>query len=216
MVVDYSKWDHFGDDDDDEEKALKRVEPKELVEPSEWTALVADQWKYEWFVDCHRLRLNDYKTLGELRGANDPSATSTLLFKEVLLFANLAVKHKVVPQKWLWSEFLQKAILVIDLVTAEQVDHKFPDAFPPTAMSMRVTAEIIYKSAIGPLDKPSQAETDLMNIYNLIFDKGGPRNAFLQVPDTIRPLVDDVGGLEVWMDFDASLSRSFADRSSCG
>ena len=86
----------------------KKIKPP----PDSWAVGLSGKFRYEWFVDCYRLRLDDdYLNDSYLHGfyAENSSASSIVL--DFLVFCKLAVKQDVIPSYpvWSWEELARVA-----------------------------------------------------------------------------------------------------------
>ena len=72
-----------------------------------------------WFVDCYRLRLDAEKvSLGQIRpGSLYYRSGAAEIVQDFLIFCHLAKEKNVVPDGWIWSQFL--------LVAAENLAKSF-------------------------------------------------------------------------------------------
>jgi hypothetical protein len=84
------------------------------VAPDAWAHGLGKQARYEWFIDCYRMRLDDDYVLGDgnLHGLYGKSAgLDCSITGDFLGFCKLAVRHGVIPRDgaWRWEEMLQLA-----------------------------------------------------------------------------------------------------------
>lgn len=103
-MVDYSKWDHF--DDDDEPAPPQTTDPvvhseqgRQILErmsdddPQAWARGLSDVERYAWLRSCYATRRGEKEGLDKAR--------------DVLVFCRLAKQTGFVPSTWDWGEFLR-------------------------------------------------------------------------------------------------------------
>ena len=123
--------------------------------PSSWARGFSSPEKmYEWFVDCYRMKVDDYYAYGgELKSIYNPDASSDDVVGELIIFALLAKKNDVIPAGWDWDRFLDAALPLIPYAF-EKSDAKekygSENVFEVAmgGRSLRFTAEMVYGESV--------------------------------------------------------------------
>ena len=77
----------------------------------DWARGMDSNMQMEWLVDCYRLRLNAEKvSLGQIRPGSlyDQSGAGEIV-QDFLIFCHLAKQKNIIPDDWIWSQFLHVA-----------------------------------------------------------------------------------------------------------
>ncbi|PRW32888.1 tRNA pseudouridine synthase [Chlorella sorokiniana] len=166
-----------------------------------WAAGLSEAKRYEWLVDCYRMRVDDeYAWQGEARGLYGAQAGGCKedVVEDFLIFCKLAVANGVVPQQhWDWGKFLRIAadLLPYAFEKSDASDKWGGENIFAAAMggrSLRATAEVVFGSGLSSHCGPSEAEQDLIyriqdQLHELLAGQGeGPA------------MFADVGGQAVW------------------
>lgn len=151
--------------------------------------------KYEWLVDCYRMRVDDdYAWGGNVRGlyASEP------ITPDFLAFCKLAVAHRVVPAGWDWRSLLAAATGLLKFAF-EKSDAKEKyggeNIFFAAAggRSLRATGEAVYGPMIGR-DAEDGAASDVIEHCE----------RWLEDLETICA---DVGGEAIWRELARALGE---------
>ncbi|KAJ3207219.1 hypothetical protein HDU67_007605 [Dinochytrium kinnereticum] len=168
---------------------------------SEWARGLSPDKQAEWLVDCYRMRLDDeYTWGGRLRGIYNPGHSSDDLFCDLLIFAKLCVRKRVLPNDWNWSRFLRKASQLIKYAFEKSdAQEKWGGENVFTAVmrsgrSLRFTGEVIYENSVMT-GAESKATKDVRKAIE-------SANNDLKTNDAHYT---DVGGRLIWLEFYNSL-----------
>lgn len=176
-----------------------------------WASGLDQTKRYEWLVDCYRMRVDDDYVWGggNLHGLYNPSASAFSIMKDFLVFCKLAVQRCVVPASWDWITFLKQASLQLPYAFEKSdAQEKWGSENVFSAMmggrSLRFTAEIIYGTGVQAV-----CETDpLEEKINKIIRQTAPKEAKLENFRNSSDLFQDVGGPDAWFELLSSLPQA--------
>jgi tetratricopeptide (TPR) repeat protein len=159
--------------------------------------------KYEWFVDCYRMRCDDiYAYQGEFVGIYQAYADGNKfsVLEDFLVFCKMAVRNKVIPEKWDWKSFIEASLKLLPYAfEKDDAQEKYGGENVFSGLlggrSLRYTAELVYGSSIMEGELGSQEYYDLVEKIDDQW-RSLQRN---------RNFFSDVGGFEVWR----NLERKF-------
>ena len=208
MPIDYSKWDGFGAEDEEEEtfagktKALNFLKSDkgkalsnalgavaDAEDPALWSRGLTRDEQYAWLCDCYGLRVVDRSKRGQFVGILAKDATVETVCRDFLVFCRLAMQSMTVPKKWNWHKFLLASLDEIRF-PVETTDSKFQNENSPLegGRSMRLTATAIYVAAAGD---PCPLEDSVQKYCQHAFTPK-ENGDFLYKP---------LGGRAIWHDF---------------
>lgn len=177
---------------------------------SAWSSgFPSEEKKFEWFVDCYRMRVDDDCQWGGIKrglyAGQVPGAAGTFgrdtpsagVAADLAVFAKLAALREVVPVLgWDWGAFLARASGLVSTPFSKQdakAKYGREDVFDVTigGRSLRYTAEFVYVCAVNA-QQPDAAREALARAL------GGGADAFESAPENV---FDDIGGRGVWLTF---------------
>uniref|UniRef100_A0A0G4HLW5 MYND-type domain-containing protein n=1 Tax=Chromera velia CCMP2878 TaxID=1169474 RepID=A0A0G4HLW5_9ALVE len=130
-----------------------------LPPPSSWASGLSEDQRYEWLVDCYRMRADDDYAWGggNMHGlysaaCDEGEEANLTIASDFLIFCRLAVRHEVVPSPWNWGKFLKKAAGMLGFAfEKEDAKEKWGGENVFSAMmggrSLRATGEVVYGSS---------------------------------------------------------------------
>ncbi|KAJ3276707.1 hypothetical protein HK104_003607 [Borealophlyctis nickersoniae] len=160
--------------------------------PDSWAKGLSPEQAAEWFVDCFRMRMDDDYALtgGDRHGYYTLSPYHAV--REFLVFARLAVKHKIVPKDFNWKLCLGKAGELIPFAfeksdAQEKYGSENVFAVVQGGRSLRFTGEAVYASGV--------MEHDQSEAYTRIAEE--VENGEVNMLKNPR-LFEEVGGVKEW------------------
>jgi tetratricopeptide (TPR) repeat protein len=169
--------------------------------PSSWADGLELNKKYDWLIDCYRMRCDDVsKYQGNLVGIYREELVDGKkygILEDFLVFCKLAVLNKVIPSKWNWKTLLEIAVDSIQSAFDKDDAHdKWGGENVFSAMmggrSLRYTAEIVYGT--GVMEK-SAGSSEFHNLMRKVSEKW---RSIKRNPDFFA----DVGGIDAWKRFE--------------
>ena len=175
----------------------------ELPGNASWVHGLNETMRYDWLVDCYRMRIDDsYVYSGDLRGVYDPDHKPASILRDFLVFVKLAAQREVIPKVgWSWEKFFAASKrLVMYAFEKSDAQDKYGEenvfAVLAGGRSLRYTAEIIY----GPIGSET---SEYRAMRSKVFDA----TRYMKFSDKSRDFFSDVGGWEEWRDLLAGLKR---------
>lgn len=158
-----------------------------LPEANSWATGLNDEKRYEWLVDCYRMRCDDDYVWGggNLHGLYNEEPIAP----DFLVFCLLAVERGAVPSNWDWTAFLEVAATLLPYAFEKQdAKEKWGgenifSPFTTGGRSLRHTAQTVYGSTSQYGSEPDAKHVHLEEQVRM------PWTAALCGP---------VGGLLVW------------------
>lgn len=232
-MVDYTKWDKmkFNSSDEDESESDKEDIPscssslssnikcntfnfdelkEALTDKSSWWSSLKVKERYEWFVDCYRMRMDDDCVWGggNLHGLYEPDpfdGQKTTVLKDFLIYIKLAVKKEVIPvsQCFSFAECLREASILLPYAF-EKSDAKEKwggENVFSSRPSLRRTAEFVYGTSCMSDSYQNKTDGDLYRSIEQAVEKGVKK----RFEYSSKELFKDVGGFDVWQKLFRSL-----------
>lgn len=175
---------------------------KFIKTPAIWAEGLDENERYEWLVDCYRMRVDDDYALGEgiQRGFYDPERTDLKIICDFLIFCKLAVARNMIPEDgWNWKDFIEKAKRSI-FISFEKSKIKYEcDNILDVLMggrSLKYSAKVIYGFSSNELNNKKE------EIYEKINEE--VQSLKLKTISDINNYEDffkNVGGVEIWAKF---------------
>lgn len=226
MKFSSSSEDESGDDDDSEfdmdemrkafesdQEDASRKDPSRNVEDlvqtlsdkTSWFSNLTEKERYEWLVDCYRMRVDDDYTWGggHLHGLYEPDpmdGQKLTIIKDFLIFLKLAVRNGVIPHSdsFSFSECLKQAngLLPYAFEKSDARDKWGGENVFSTRPSLRRTAEAIYDSSC--MNPHEEANGDTEKVYEEIECdvEQSVKRAFHKSNGKV---FEEVGGLDIWV-----------------
>jgi hypothetical protein len=184
------------------------------LRPDRWAAPRKD--RYQWLIDCYRLRVEDDAKEGEMHGLADPQSSTVMVVSDFFYFCKLAVKHYAIPDdtsiggQWDWGAFLQCAqgaiLKRLDRASALKmygVKNVQARSTTGTGFSLQQIADEIYSPYNDTLELHSLDEEIDKEIREALI--GTDNYAF---PDGYsEALFADVGGKQIWIELMAGIGE---------
>ena len=134
-------------------------------ELSAWASGLSEQERYEWLVDCYRMRVDDdYAYRGNLRGLySDEDAGGEDIVGDFWVFCKQAKEVGAIPSSWNWGKFLDTAAKHLRYAFEKSdAQEKWGGENVFQAMmggrSLRFTGEQIYGSGIQSMEDSARTE----------------------------------------------------------
>lgn len=152
--------------------AADNEEPSVL--PSSWAEGLSPRQRYEWMVDCYRLRLDD-DCAGDssgLRGLYSLQPRRGTIMEDWMVFCRLVARRSLLPMDWDWCAFLD--------VAAERLSFKFAEADAALVARgtdalerWRVMAEVVYaQTGVAEIVR-EEVKRSLRSVDLYLFDAFG-------------------------------------------
>jgi len=132
---------------------------------SAWATGLSEAEKYEWLVDCYRMRVDDDYAWGggNLHGLYNGDASNDEIVCDFWVFCKQAKEVGAVPSDWQWDRFLDVASNHLRYAfEKEDATEKWGGENVFSAMmggrSLRFTAEQIYGSSIQAMEDSTRTE----------------------------------------------------------
>ena len=132
---------------------------------SAWATGLSEAEKYEWLVDCYRMRVDDDYAWGggNLHGLYNGDASNDEIVCDFWVFCKQAKEVGAVPSDWQWDRFLDVASKHLRYAfEKEDATEKWGGENVFSAMmggrSLRFTAEQIYGSSIQAMEDSTRTE----------------------------------------------------------
>ena len=177
-------------------------------EAAAWASGLRTAERYEWLVDCYRMRVDDDYALGgcNLHGlyaksAGDPGNTIT---RDFLLFCVLCKRRGVCDglQNWSWSTLLDMAVGLLPYAFEKSdANEKYggENVFSAAmgGRSLRFTGELVYGTGVMGADVEDPLTDELREkTYDRL---------------TAEALCEEVGGKEAWLRLATALGEGWFD-----
>ncbi|GAB4817278.1 hypothetical protein N2152v2_004324 [Parachlorella kessleri] len=169
--------------------------------PAAWATGLSQAKRYEWLVDCYRMRIDDDYVYGggNLHGLYDPDATKETVVQDFLVFCKLAVLHEVIPQQgWSWPDCLGHATQELPYAF-EKSDAKAKwggeNVFRPFlgGRSLRFTGEAVMGSSCM---EPGAQSKEEQQVARQVRKQG--RAVHQELSGVEEALFTEVGGGAAW------------------
>lgn len=161
--------------------------------------------KYEWIVDCYRLRKDDdYVWKGKLKGIYNPDNSEIEILKDFYVFCCLLKLRNMLPKDWDWKEFLTitKRLICFAFEKSDASEKYGTENIFVASLggrSLRFTSSIIY--GYSHCDQGSKDDLEKLIVNYLYKEKLTNLKDF----DKYKFLFKDLGGDMIWVDLGNSL-----------
>lgn len=186
------------------QSTIGRLSGGALPAPDAWLRGLSTADSYEWLTNCYQMRCDDDYAWGGgfLHGPYDPDATNISIALDFLVFCILARRNRVIPADWKWTAFFKVAAnFVVFAFEKSDASERWGSENVFNVMSggrsLRYTGEIVYKSAVTNGGELDEEHTRLLGTI-------GEFDSLEEVP---KPLIDEVGGLNVWRTFAKAIGK---------
>jgi len=172
-----------------------------LENKSSWYESLTEKERYEWLVDCYRMRVDDDSTWGDgnkhgLYELNPRHGRRIAVIKDFLLFMKLAVRNQVISESYCFpfGECLKEAaeLLPYSFEKSDAKEKWGGESVFSVGPSLRRTGEAVYGKSCLPnaFDVTPEVCTNIRTNINAGVTKPFQRSD--------RNLFEDVGGFDVW------------------
>eukprot|EP00462_Mataza_sp_D1_P010167 CAMPEP_0175166144 /NCGR_PEP_ID=MMETSP0087-20121206/27525_1 /TAXON_ID=136419 /ORGANISM="Unknown Unknown, Strain D1" /LENGTH=296 /DNA_ID=CAMNT_0016455693 /DNA_START=26 /DNA_END=913 /DNA_ORIENTATION=- len=191
-----------------------KVPYQNVVVPSaSWSSGLVAPAKYEWLVDCYRMRVDDDYHYGRnyhgIAADGDGSKiTNVSIATDFLIFCKLAQLKGVIPtMDWEWSRFLAMGTCTLtDAFSKADAIHKYggENYFDGAQgkRSLRYTGELVYGTAV---DAKKMNDANYLKVKGEVHEHILVSERYLSESSPIKSEVyksaeffEDIGGLDMW------------------
>uniref|UniRef100_A0A6B2LH16 Uncharacterized protein n=1 Tax=Arcella intermedia TaxID=1963864 RepID=A0A6B2LH16_9EUKA len=172
---------------------------------SDWQRGLSVSKRYEWLVDCYRMRVDDECINGGITNGclYDPDHTKLSVVADFFIFCKLASLRKAIPSQWNWKDFLKVAEGLIPYAFEKsdaQEKYGSENVFSVLTggRSLRATGEAIYNRSVMDTVNYDGDHQRLQEVVEEIFDSS---KVFLEHAKEF----EDIGGSNTWSNFYKSL-----------
>jgi hypothetical protein len=176
-----------------------KTPPNSTKLPSAWSEGLTGEKRYEWLIDCYRLRMDDNYVNGNLAGLYATEEGSLGIVRSFLTFCKLALKNGIVPSEWDWNAFTKVAAqhLICSFEKSDAQEKYGGENVFGAAMggrSLRFTAEQVYGTNVYDGNSVSEENKSVKDSV----DGASCFRAHSHSLVTSESLFAAVGGYEIW------------------